>query len=180
MAAVEELLRSEVDGSVSFGNHRLTHKAKLEDFRRKAGTVVYECSREFTAEQAYRIYEDRWLIEEMFRMYKHITELDSTRVHSDLSDMGTCFVNFLSTLITSRILRRLADTGVTGNMPFKEAMETLSRALKFREEDGTWKYRSLMEKEKDALRKLGLMPQLPPKRGPGRPPKNSRASVDST
>lgn len=32
MAVVEQLIRSEQDGSVSFGNHTLTAKAKLEDF----------------------------------------------------------------------------------------------------------------------------------------------------
>ncbi len=32
MAVVEELLRSEADGSISFGNHKLGQKAKLEDF----------------------------------------------------------------------------------------------------------------------------------------------------
>lgn len=32
MAAVEQLLRTESDGTISFGNHTLTQKAKLEDF----------------------------------------------------------------------------------------------------------------------------------------------------
>lgn len=32
MAVVEQLLRSEADGSISFGNHILDKKAKLEDF----------------------------------------------------------------------------------------------------------------------------------------------------
>ena len=32
MAVVEELLRSEADGKVSFGNHRLAQKAKVEDY----------------------------------------------------------------------------------------------------------------------------------------------------
>lgn len=32
MAVVEELLRSEKDGTISFGNHVLANKAKLEDF----------------------------------------------------------------------------------------------------------------------------------------------------
>lgn len=32
MAVVEQLLRSEADGSISFGNHILAQKAKLEDF----------------------------------------------------------------------------------------------------------------------------------------------------
>lgn len=32
MAVVEELLRAEDDGSISFGNHKLGAKAKMEDF----------------------------------------------------------------------------------------------------------------------------------------------------
>ncbi len=32
MAVVEQLLRSEEDGTLSFGNHALAHKAKLEDY----------------------------------------------------------------------------------------------------------------------------------------------------
>ena len=32
MAIVEQLLRSENDGSISFGNHKLAKKEKLEDF----------------------------------------------------------------------------------------------------------------------------------------------------
>ena len=31
--AVSELLREEQDGSLSFGNHELSEKAKLEDFK---------------------------------------------------------------------------------------------------------------------------------------------------
>lgn len=33
MAIVEQLLRSESDGTISFGNHKLASKAKLEDFK---------------------------------------------------------------------------------------------------------------------------------------------------
>lgn len=32
MAVVEELLRAEGDGTISFGNHKLEEKAKLEDY----------------------------------------------------------------------------------------------------------------------------------------------------
>lgn len=32
MAVVEELLRSEADGTISFGNHKLAKKAKVEDY----------------------------------------------------------------------------------------------------------------------------------------------------
>ncbi|MDE6816936.1 MAG: endosialidase [Lachnospiraceae bacterium] len=35
MAVVEELLRKEEDGSISFGNHKLDAKAKVEDFEHR-------------------------------------------------------------------------------------------------------------------------------------------------
>lgn len=40
MAVVEQLLRSEEDGTLSFGNHALAHKAKLEDYEH--GGDVYK------------------------------------------------------------------------------------------------------------------------------------------
>lgn len=33
MAVVEELLRGEADGTISFGNHKLAEKAKVEDYK---------------------------------------------------------------------------------------------------------------------------------------------------
>ena len=33
MAAVKELIRSEADGSVSFGDYTLSQKTKLEDYQ---------------------------------------------------------------------------------------------------------------------------------------------------
>ena len=32
MAVVDELLRTEEDGAISFGNHKLAAKAKVEDY----------------------------------------------------------------------------------------------------------------------------------------------------
>ena len=47
MAVVEELLRSEVNGNISFGNHKLAAKAKLEDFESVPGTSVCDfCEKE--------------------------------------------------------------------------------------------------------------------------------------
>ena len=39
MAVVGELLRSEADGTISFGNHKLEEKAKVEDFQH-AGDIL--------------------------------------------------------------------------------------------------------------------------------------------
>ena len=48
MAVVEELLRSESDGTISFGNHKLTQKAKLEDFRHEGDLLKVKTYNEIT------------------------------------------------------------------------------------------------------------------------------------
>ncbi len=48
MAVVEELLRSEKNGAVSFGNHKLTQKAKIEDFRHEGDLLKVKTYNEIT------------------------------------------------------------------------------------------------------------------------------------
>lgn len=48
MAIVEELLRSEADGAISFGNHTLAQKAKVEDFRHAGDLLKVKTFREIT------------------------------------------------------------------------------------------------------------------------------------
>lgn len=48
MAVVEELLRSEADGAISFGNHTLTKKAKVEDFQHAGDLLKVKTYNEIT------------------------------------------------------------------------------------------------------------------------------------
>lgn len=48
MAVVEELLRSEAGGAISFGNHRLAQKAKLEDFQHAGDLLKVKTYRDIT------------------------------------------------------------------------------------------------------------------------------------
>lgn len=48
MAVVKELLRSEADGTISFGNHMLEKKAKLEDFEHAGDLLKVKTCREIT------------------------------------------------------------------------------------------------------------------------------------
>lgn len=48
MAVVEELLRSEPDGAISFGNHKLSRKAKVEDFRHEGDLLKVKTYNEIT------------------------------------------------------------------------------------------------------------------------------------
>lgn len=48
MAVVEELLRGEEGGAISFGNHRLAQKAKLEDYKYAGDLLKVKTYREIT------------------------------------------------------------------------------------------------------------------------------------
>lgn len=48
MAVVEELLRSESDGTISFGNHTLVKKAKVEDFKHAGDLLKVKTCKEIT------------------------------------------------------------------------------------------------------------------------------------
>ncbi len=48
MAVVEELIRSEADGAVSFGNHKLEKKAKADDFEHAGDLLKVKTFREMT------------------------------------------------------------------------------------------------------------------------------------
>lgn len=48
MAVVEQLLRAEKDGSLSFGNHTLMEKAKLEDFQHEGNVYKVKTFHEIT------------------------------------------------------------------------------------------------------------------------------------
>lgn len=48
MAVVEELLRNESDGTVSFGNHKLEKKAKVEDFKHSGDLLKVKTFHEMT------------------------------------------------------------------------------------------------------------------------------------
>lgn len=48
MAVVEELLRSETDGVISFGNHKLAQKAKVEDYKHAGDLLKVKTYHEIT------------------------------------------------------------------------------------------------------------------------------------
>ncbi len=48
MAVVEELLRSEASGAISFGNHKLAQKAKVEDFAHAGDLLKVKTYNEIT------------------------------------------------------------------------------------------------------------------------------------
>ena len=88
-----------------------------------------------TAEEIYLAYSKRWEIETVMRYYKQSCEFNKTRVHDDYSVYMTEFINFLSSLLTYRLLNRFEDTGLLEEYTYGEIMQRLRRVKKVRTDE---------------------------------------------
>ena len=161
---------------------RRTGNFDPEDYKRKDdrfGTIVFETDVDLDPEVAYAIYEDRWLLELVFKRYKNELDFDQTNVQSDPSTIGKEFINFICILATTRVLRKARGAGLLEKMSYGDLMDDLKqcwRKVDAPEEpandDGCWVH--TFEAGFDAMAALGLSKPVPkpePKKR-GRKPKN--------
>lgn len=101
-----------------------------------AWSIVLENDLDMDPMRTYRAYKERWIIEEAFRMYKDIEDLDETRVHSDYSVMGTQFVNCLSTVLSCRLARHFGTVSELDTVPYGQVLRLLRLGQKAKYAEG--------------------------------------------
>ena len=165
--------KEDADFIARAGKEGYDHAEYLER-RDRFGTVVFECDLDWPPEDVYYAYSRRWEIEVAMRYYKQSLELDETRVHSDLSVIGSEFVSFLSEVMTFDLMRLLEREKVLEDMTYGKVIKKLLRAKKVLV-DGEWRPAKVNPSTEDLLRRLGVMPKLeePPKGNRGRPRKSA-------
>lgn len=120
------------------------------------GTIVLECDLNLEPEKVYRMYEERWEIEIVMRYYKAACEFDETRVHDDYSVIGSEFCNFLSTMLTFRIIKEFDRRELLKKWNYSRLMALLRRAKKVRVDGGEWNLIRVNPSVRDILCKLEL------------------------
>ena len=146
----------------------------LEELREKQktfGTIVLECDQDLPPEIAYKAYDSRWEIEIVMRFYKSACEFDETRVQDDYSVIGSEFCDFLSTVLTFRLIKQFDRAGLLLDRTYKKLMAVLERAKKAKVEGEDWQLIRINPSQEEILQKLSLIPapENPPKKKPGRP-----------
>lgn len=147
---------------------------ELDKRGQRFGTIAFESDLDEEPLLIYKMYDERWLIEQCFRYYKNVTDLDDTRVHSDQSVYGSEFVNFIASVMTSRLIKRLDGAGLFSRLTYNEIMARLATAKKVDTNgDGQWELVQTTKATEETLVRLGLLPkpEQPAKRKPGRPKK---------
>ena len=150
----------------------------LREKQKSFGTIVLECDLDLSPEIAYKAYDKRWEIELVMRYYKSACEFDETHVQDDYSVIGSEFIDFLSTLLTFKLLKVFDKAELLGDHTYKKLMSVLARAKKVRVEDEDWQLVRMDPSHVEILQKVDLVPkpEEPPKKKPGRP-KGSKNKV---
>ena len=77
---------------------------------------------------AYLCYDERWMLELVFRQYKNDQCLDKTNVQGDFSLIGSESINFIATVATCRMIGKAREAGLLSKMSYKDLMDDLSSA----------------------------------------------------
>ena len=143
------------------------------------GVIVFESDQDLDPQIAYACYDDRWLLELVFNKYKSDECLDKTNVQGDFSVIGSEFINFISTVITCRLIKRAREAGLLEEMSYGDLMDDLSSAWRMIDasgepETGDKYWVHTLKTVFEELEALGLskpIPQPEPKKR-GRPRKH--------
>ena len=147
-----------------------------EDFlvkQKSFGTIVFECDLDLEPEKVFKMSEERWQIEIVMRYYKSACEFDETRVHNDYSVYGSEFCDFLSTVLTFRLIKEFDKAQLMKKFTYSRIIDLLTRAKRVRVDGGDWELINISPSLKEMLQNLNLLPKGEdyPKRSPGRPKK---------
>ena len=106
------------------------------------------------------------------RFYKSACEFDGTHVQDDYSVIGSEFCDFLSTVLTFRLIKSFDNAGLLENRTYKKILSILIRAKKARIDDGEWQLIRMNPSHMEILQLLDIIPkpEEPPKKQKGRPP----------
>ncbi len=143
------------------------------------GVIVFESDQDLDPQTAYACYDDRWLLELVFNRYKSDECLDKTNVQGDFSVIGSEFINFISTVLTCRLIKKAREAGLLDEMSYGDLMDDLNSAWRMVEapdapETGDKYWVHTLKTVFEELEALGLskpIPQSEPKKR-GRPRKH--------
>lgn len=150
---------------------------------KRFGVIVFESDQDLPPAVIYRCYDDRWLLELVFRQYKNDLDLTKTNVQGDFSVIGSEFVNFIATVASCRIVRKARELGLLKKHSYGDLMDDLSSAWRWvdtpkeaRSDDEYWVHAlKYVIEEMELLGLSSPVPKPEPKKR-GQPRKNPEVS----
>lgn len=160
---------------------------KYNKYVSKCGVIVFESDLDLAPYAVYRSYKERWVIELVFKRYKNDLYFNTTRVHNDYTVLGAEFINFIASIITSRIVKKAEDVKILEKYTYGDIITNLKRSWRKRTtdcnqppsiDDNLWM--NTTQKAFEILASLGLVstPPMPEPKKRGRPKKEKPAASE--
>ena len=102
----------------------------LKDKFQKFGVIVLISDLDLDPLIMYDIYYSRWMIEMVFGYYKSNITLNQTNVQSDFAVIGDEFINFISSLITCRIVKLGKQINIFKEMSYGTLIDELNSLMR--------------------------------------------------
>lgn len=110
-------------------NHRLRHNGfnneNYQEKKEELGLIDLESDLDLPAKSAYLCYQDRRLLELMFKKYESNEQPVYPGLQTNFSVLGSEFVNFLATVITSRMVKKAEEKKSLGRFTYDELIDEL-------------------------------------------------------
>lgn len=133
------------------------NKARYEEKRPRFGLVVFKSRKDLDPLDTYLAYASRWDIEVMFNLYKNIIDRGTVNVHTDYRVIATELINFISTIISSRVKTEIVKRELNKSYSMKQVFKYLSKYKKVRtSENGRWKTATMLKYIEELTEKLGV------------------------
>ena len=130
---------------------------KYESKKSEFGLIVFESKSDLEPLLVYKAYAERWNIEVFFDFYKNIIDRNCVNIHNDYRLYATELINFISSIIASRVKKEFDRQGFYKNFSHKEMMRFLSKYKMVRAgEDRKWKPCKRLPYIEDIMLKLGI------------------------
>lgn len=135
-----------------FDAERYTEKKSL------FGLIVFKSKANLDPLIVYLAYSQRWSIEIFFNLYKNIMDRDTVNVHGDYRLYATEFINFLSTIISSRAKNLFVKKELNKHHSYKQIFKYLSKYKKVKiSEKSSWKSCTMPKYIKELVDTLGCI-----------------------
>lgn len=153
---------------------------ELASRRREFGTLVFISDLNLTCGEVSKIYDERWMIELMFRFERDILEMDDTREHSDYTAIASEFVDYLAAIMSARAYKYLDSKNILEKCTYGDAMHRLARFKMVRSaDDGEWRMNRTALTDAEFASEVGILvkpvvPYVVKKRGRPKGSKDTR------
>ncbi|MEY8309288.1 hypothetical protein AAK899_07195 [Erysipelotrichaceae bacterium 51-3] len=139
------------------------------------GTLWFETDLDLEPEQVYKLGTWQPKIVTVLNSYQSSLGFDDRRMPDDFSVRGGELIDFVSSVLTFRLLHLFARKKILNFNTYQEVMTSLAKAQKASINNGEWQLVKIGKRQQELLQKLGLLDvrTAPAARKRGRPRKNS-------